>query len=152
MAPASTVFASQAGGRSVINYSYTDLPWRLVAYDIYQFFRLAWALPYILLPTSPRDSGDLDELSCNFGNVFCIAVHVVLCVLQLAFILSLPFLILFPIWMAALVVAAFMAVNYALCLLLNGSVIEYRSDPEYAPALPEHDHEQWIFLNGVAVG
>ncbi len=90
MAPASTVFASQAGGRSVINYSYTDLPWRLVAYDIYQFFRLAWALPYILLPTSPRDSGDLDELSCNFGNVFCIAVHVVLCVLQLAFILSLP--------------------------------------------------------------
>jgi hypothetical protein len=28
----------------------------------------------------------------------------------------------------------------------------WKSDPIYAKATKEHEHEQWIFLNGVAVG
>ncbi|KAH8888640.1 hypothetical protein GQ53DRAFT_243767 [Thozetella sp. PMI_491] len=151
--PTSTkFFGSQLGGKAVINYSYTDLPWILLGYDIYYFIYFVWALPYILFPISPTDSGDLAELAWTGRNFFCILVHSLLCVMQLAFMVSLPLMILLPIWMAALAIGLFLLVNYSLCLLLNGNQVEYWSDPEYAPALPEHAHEQWIFINGVAVG
>ncbi|OLN94211.1 hypothetical protein CCHL11_02838 [Colletotrichum chlorophyti] len=143
---------SQVGGSSVINYSYTDFPWKLLAWDIYYFFQYSWALPWIVWPVSPADSGDLDELALTRQNLFCIFMHVILCILQIAFILALPFAVLLPIWVAGLAVASFFAVNYLLCLLLNGPTLTYTSDPKFAPALPEHAHEQWIFLNGVAVG
>ncbi len=145
-------FGSQLGGKSVINYSYTDLPWVLVGYDIFYFFKFIWALPYILFPATPADSGDLDELAFTRKNGFCIAIHFILCVLQLAGIACLPFMILLPVWTAILLVGGFMLANYGLCSLLNGKDVEYWSDPEYAPELPEHAHEQWIFINGVAVG
>ena len=69
---------SQVGGESVMNHSYTDFPWKLLAYDIGQFFRLAWALPYIVWPLAPTDSGSLDELAWTPQNAFCIVVHVVI--------------------------------------------------------------------------
>ncbi|KAK0649478.1 hypothetical protein B0T16DRAFT_410171 [Cercophora newfieldiana] len=143
---------SQIGGKSVINYSYTDMPWKLMAFDVYYFFIFIWALPHILLPITPADSGDLAELSLTRGNLFCIAIHFVLVILQLGFIVSLPLMVLLPIWTAVLAIALFFVVNHALCMLINGKVVEYHSDPKYAPALPEHAHEQWIFINGVAVG
>lgn len=145
-------FGSQIGEQSVINYSYTDRPLKLMAYDVYYFFKFIWALPYVLIPLSPSDSGDLDELSITRGNLFCIGLHAVLVVLQLGFIVTLPTLVLFPVWTAALAIGLFMLVNNWLCTLLNGNEVEYHSDPKYAPALPEHAHEQWIFINGVAVG
>jgi hypothetical protein len=145
-------FGSQIGGKSVINYSYTDMPWKLFAFDVYYFFKFLWALPYILIPLTPADSGHLDELSFNYKNVFCIVVHFVLCILQLAFIVSLPAMVLLPIWTAALVVGLFLLVNSGLCRLLNGDKVEFTSNPQYAPALPEHAHEQWVFINGVAAG
>ncbi|KAK3347906.1 hypothetical protein B0H65DRAFT_158653 [Neurospora tetraspora] len=145
-------FGSQIGEQSVINYSYTDRPLKLMAFDIYYFFKFIWALPYVLIPLSPSDSGDLDELSITRGNLFCVGLHAVLVVLQLGFIATLPTLVLFPVWTAALAIGLFMLVNYGLCTLLNGKEVEYHSDPKYAPALPEHAHEQWIFINGVAVG
>ncbi|KAK0611580.1 hypothetical protein B0T14DRAFT_530699 [Immersiella caudata] len=143
---------SQIGGKSVINYSYTDMPWKLIAFDVYYFFIFIWALPHILFPITPADSGDLAELSLTRGNLFCIAVHFVLCILQLGFILSLPLMILLPIWTAVLAIALFFVVNHGLCMLINGKVVEYHSDPKYASALPEHAHEQWVFINGVAAG
>ncbi|KAF6834838.1 hypothetical protein CPLU01_04733 [Colletotrichum plurivorum] len=143
---------SQVGGSSVINYSYTDFPYKLLAYDIYWFFQYAWALPWIVWPITPSDSGDLDELAFTRQNLFCIFVHLILCILQIGFILCLPFTIFFPLWIDAIAVGAFLAVNYLLCLFLNGPTLTYTSDPKYAPALDEHAHEQWIFLNGVAVG
>ena len=149
---ASTAFGSQVGGKSVINYSYTDDPWRLMAYDIYQFFRLAWALPYILFPITPTDSGPLSELHPSFANIFCIVVHAVLCLLQVLFLLSLPLMVILPVWTSLLLIGGFLVLNHVFCLLLNGKGIEYHSDPALAPVLPEHAHEQWIFLNGVAVG
>ena len=145
-------FGSQLGGKSVISYSYTDLPWMLLGNDIYYFFKFIWAVPYILLPIVPADSGSLDELSPTWPNIFCIAVHFVLCVLQLAAILVLPFLILLPIWTVVLLAGLFLLVNSGLSSLLNGKDVEYWSDPSYAPELPEHAHERWIFINGVAVG
>jgi len=143
---------SQIGGKSVINYSYTDMPWRLMAYDVYYFFIFIWALPHILFPIAPTDSRDLDELSFTRANLFCIVIHFVLCILQLGFIVALPLMLLLPIWTAVLAIALFFVVNHGLCMLINGKVVEYHSDPKYASAKPEHAHEQWIFINGVAAG
>ncbi|KAI1463578.1 uncharacterized protein F4812DRAFT_453520 [Daldinia caldariorum] len=143
---------SQVGGESVINYSYTDMPWRLMMWDIRYFFTFAWALPWVIWPVRPCDGDHFDELSFTRENVWCMFIHAILVVLQLFFILMLPLAVLFPVWMVAVGIAVFFAVNKLLCLFLNGKTITFTSDPKYAPALEEHAHEQWIFLNGVAVG
>ena len=145
---------SQIGGQSVISYSYTDLPWKLLAYDVYYFFSYLWALPYVLWPVKPSElnSDHLDELAPTPANLFCIFIHFLLVIFQLAFIVALPFSILFPIPVVTAAIGAYLVFNHALCMLINGSETEYHSDPEYAPALPEHAHEQWIFINGVASG
>lgn len=145
-------FGSQVGGQAVINYSYTDLPWKLLAYDIQYFFIFIWALPWILWPMRPCDGGDFDELAFNRKNVFCIFMHAILIVLQLTFLVSIPFLILFPVWMVLIGLAVFFAINRALCRTLNGRTLTYVSDPKYASRQEEHAHEKWVFLNGVAVG
>ncbi|CAK7237007.1 hypothetical protein SBRCBS47491_009830 [Sporothrix bragantina] len=154
-------FGSQLGGQSVINYSYTDLPWKLLAFDVYNFFRLAWALPYIVWPVTPADSGALAELAPTWANLWCITVHAVLIVLQLVFLVGIvPAACLLPVWVAAGIVALCLGVNHVLCaLLLNGGLSALfhgsttcKSNPECAAARPEHAHEQWVFLNGVAVG
>ncbi|KAI8948178.1 hypothetical protein F4801DRAFT_558137 [Xylaria longipes] len=145
-------FGSQVGGKSVINYSYTDLPWRLVAYDIKYFFTFAWALPWIVWPVRPCDGGHFDELSFTADNVWCIFIHILLFFLQLLFLVTLPIAFLLPVYLFIAALGIFFTINWLLCLCLNGNTITYKSDPKYAPALPEHQHEQWIFLNGVAVG
>jgi hypothetical protein len=145
-------FGSQIGGRSVINYGYTDMPWKLMAWDVYYFFKFFWAIPYVLWPLSPADSGELSELSPTLGNVWCIAIHAVLCVVQLAGIVALPYLVVLPVWTAALLIGVFLLANKVLCMLLNGKKVEYESEDKYAPKLPEHAHEQWIYINGVAAG
>lgn len=45
-----------------------------------------------------------------------------------------------------------MLVNKAICFLLNGDKSEFPSNPAFAEVKEEHKHEQWLFLNGVAVG
>ncbi|KAI0969018.1 hypothetical protein F4678DRAFT_177454 [Xylaria arbuscula] len=145
-------FGSQVGGQSVINYSYTDLPWKLVAYDIKYFFTFAWALPWIVWPVRPCDGGHFDELSFTADNLWCIFIHVVLFILQLLFLISLPLAFLLPVYLFIAALALFFLINSLLSRCLNGNTIIYESDPKYAPALVEHQHEQWVFLNGVAVG
>lgn len=145
-------FGSQVGGKSVINYGYTDLPLKLLMLDIRYFFIFAWYLPWILWPVRPCDGDHFDELSPTYANIWCIFVHAVLVVIQTAFILSLPWVFMFPGWMIVIGMALFFGLNKLLCRALNGSTITYTSDPEFAPALKEHEHEQWIFINGVAVG
>ncbi|KAI0868228.1 hypothetical protein GGS24DRAFT_223910 [Hypoxylon argillaceum] len=145
-------FGSQVGGKSVINYSYTDQPWKLVAYDIKYFFTFAWALPWIVWPVRPSDGGHFDELSFTADNIWCISVHVVLFVLQLLFLILLPIAFLLPVYLFAAALGVFFLVNSLLCRLLNGNTTTYVSDSKYAPALAEHQHEQWLFLNGVAAG
>ncbi|KAI1371638.1 hypothetical protein F4677DRAFT_457080 [Hypoxylon crocopeplum] len=145
-------FGSQVGGESVINYSYTDMPWRLVMWDIYNFFTFSWALPWILWPVRPCDGDHFDELSFTWQNIWCIFLHGILAIIQLFFILTLPLVVLLPVWTAIIWLSIFFIVNWFLCLGLNGNTYTFTSDPKYAPALDEHAHEQWIFLNGVAVG
>ncbi|KAI1400998.1 hypothetical protein F4819DRAFT_496964 [Hypoxylon fuscum] len=145
-------FGSQVGGESVISYSYTDMPWKLMMWDVRYFFTFIWALPWVVWPVRPCDGDHFDELSLTRQNIWCMSIHAILIVLQLFFILTLPLVLLFPVWMAAIGLAAFFTVNWFLCLGLNGKTVTFHSDPKYAPALEEHAHEQWIFLNGVAVG
>lgn len=147
-------FSSQIGDQTVINYSYTDDPWRLLAWDTYYFFYYSWALPYILFPYKPAYSGELSELSPTRGNIFCVLIHTILVILQLGFFLViLPLALFIPLWTSILIVGAFMTLNIALCALLNGNGVIFHSDPNYArPNQPRFAHEQWIFLNGVAVG
>lgn len=145
-------FGSQVGGESIINYSYTDMPWKLIMWDIYHFFTFSWALPWVLWPVRPCDGGHFDELSLTRQNIWCMFLHAILIVLQGSFILVLPLTLLFPAWLVAIWMSGFFAINWFICLGLNGKTITFNSDPKYAPALEEHAHEQWIFLNGVAVG
>lgn len=145
-------YRSQIGGPSVINYCYTDFPWRLFAKDVYYFFAYSWALPWVLWPLYPYGSDELDELYPSAKNLFCILIHFILIILQFVFLLGLPFTIFLPLWMVIVGVSGFMFLNWLLCKLLNGKSTEFHSEEKYAAALPEHEHEQWVFLNGVAVG
>lgn len=151
--PAKTEFCSQAGGRSVVDYSYTDLPWRLLGYDVYYFFHFFRAIPNVLLPADNPLSGSMSELAPTRQNIFCIAIHALLCILQLFFIVFLlPVVAIFPGWTSAVAIGAYLLVNTLICKLLNGKQETYWSADEYAPKLEKHAHEQWIFLNGVAAG
>ena len=149
---ATEFYRCQVGGGTVINYSYTDKPWRLLMKDMYYFFAYSWALPWILWPIYPYGAGDLDELYPSASNLFCIFIHIVLVILQLGAILALPAALFFPLWMGLTAAGGFLTLNWLLCKLLNGKGIIYHSEEKYAKAKPEHAHEQWIFCNGVAVG
>ena len=132
--------ASVCGG---INYSYTDSPWRIFAWDAFHFFRLAWALPWLLMPFRPYDSGSLSELAPTHENLRCVFIHTILVVMQTLFILSFPFAIFFPIWTVVAGVVAFLFVNRQFCTLLNnGRPTIYTSDRKYAVPSPEHAHEE----------
>lgn len=145
-------YGSQVGGKSVINYSYTDMPLKLLVWDVRYFFVFGFSLPWIVWPIRPCDGDDFDELAFTRSNLWCIFVHMVLIVIQIGFIISLPWVFLFPAWMVLVGMLLFLGCNKLLCRTLNGNTITYHSDPEFAPALEEHGHEQWIFINGVAVG
>ncbi|KAI1848379.1 hypothetical protein JX266_005685 [Neoarthrinium moseri] len=94
-------YGSQVGGQSVINYGYTDMPLKLLIWDIRTFFTFAWALPWVVWPIRPIDGGEFDELSFTPSNLYCLFIHGVLIALQLGFILLLPLAILLPgeMWM-----------------------------------------------------
>lgn len=46
----------------------------------------------------------------------------------------------------------FGVVNHMICLLLNGTKSSFESQPKFAAKRKELEHEQWVFMNGVAVG
>ncbi|KAL1838425.1 hypothetical protein VTJ49DRAFT_2677 [Mycothermus thermophilus] len=145
-------FGSQIGGRSSTSYAYTDLPWRLMVRDVFLFLSCAWSIPYLFWPITPTDPAELSELDPTWANFHAVAIHIVLCALHLYALISLPLLFPLPVWAAAALVIGFLLVNKAICSFIDGHQVEFHSDPKYAPALPEHAHEQWIYINGVMVG
>lgn len=152
MSSVTEFYRCQIGGTSIINYSYTDFPLKLLAKDVYYFFFYSWALPYILWPMFAYGSGDLDELYPTWRNMFGCTMQITLAVVQLMFLLALPFTILFPVWLSTAAVGGFLTVNWLVCCVLNGSEQSLVSDEKYAQELPEHAHEEWVFINGVATG
>ena len=130
---------------------YTSSPWELIWIDLLLFFRLFWALPYIVFPLWPTTSGAFDELSFTRENLTDIGLHVLLIFMQLAFLVSLPFCIVVPLGWVALYIAGFLFVNSIICKALNGSK-SFLTSQTNLEHFPKHDDERWIFLNGVAVG
>ncbi|KAL4786339.1 hypothetical protein BJX76DRAFT_124267 [Aspergillus varians] len=133
---------------------YTASPWKLMWEDIHLFFRKAWSIPFVLLPLSTYNSGDLDELYPSLSNMGNLAFHTILSLLQILFLLTIPVFVVCMVpalWMCVYIGGALWA-NKALCnLVLNRepSVLVSRY-PELEA--PEHRHEHWVFINGIACG
>lgn len=145
-------YGSQVGGSVVTPHSYTDSPLKLLRQDVASAFTFWLFLPFIVYPFSPVSSGPLCELYPSAANLWSMFLHIILVIMQVPFLLSIPFWFFFPLWSVSIGVAIFWLINQGICYLLNGSQMRYPSDPKFAAAKDEHAHEQWIFLNGVAVG
>jgi hypothetical protein len=148
-------FGSQIGGQTERPLSYTGSPWRLLISDIQLFNRWSFYLVNIVLPVWPWPSGDLDELYPSSANNFDIVLHSVLFVTQTGFLISLSVWATFPFFLYVTYVVAFIALNTAVCMLLNGQIPEGglpSTVDNQSRAWARHDDETWLFLNGVAVG
>ncbi|OJJ62736.1 hypothetical protein ASPSYDRAFT_129541 [Aspergillus sydowii CBS 593.65] len=133
---------------------YTASPLRLMWEDIRLFFRRAWSLPGVILPLTPCNSGDLDELYPSLSNIANLGFQAVLSLLQILFLLSIPVVIICmapSFWVLAYTGGVIWA-NKALCdLVLNRRPSTLASRYPKVEA-PEHKHEHWVFVNGIACG
>jgi hypothetical protein len=145
-------YGSQVGGANTTQHSYTSSPLSLLYHDILSAFSFAAFLPFIVFPISPQTSGPLCELYPSTGNLWSMFVHFILVLMQLPFVLSIPFWVFFPVWWVLLGVSVFWLVNQGLCYILNGKNMKFPSQSKFLQGREPHPHEQWIFLNGVAVG
>lgn len=109
----------------------------------------AWAQRYF-------HSGPMDELYPSWSNIRDIIFHSILIVTQSAFLISLPFLSFFSFNVFVAYVGLFVGINYLACIGLNGWMPEGFIWSADTPSAREwelnHPEEEWIFLNGVAVG
>jgi len=106
----------------------------------------------ILLPWRILDQDKYDELYFSRANLFAIAIHSILIKLQGSWLVSLPFMLLFPAWIALTWIAGFLVFNNVVCLLcLNGWATKLRSKTGVAVEA-KHASEYWIYMNGVSVG
>lgn len=145
-------YGSQVGGEVVTPHSYTGSPAELLRHDIWSALSLVTFFPFIVWPMRPARSGEMCELYPSWKNLWSMFLHLILILLQLPFILSIPLWIFVPVPVIIAGCLGFWLVNSAVVYLLNGSQMRYQSNPQYAKARKEHQHEQWLFLNGVAVG
>ncbi|KAJ0163655.1 hypothetical protein CTA2_2630, partial [Colletotrichum tanaceti] len=126
-----------------------------------------WGMLQRLVTTSQRrfqrlvdpyfPSGEMDELYPSVGNLVCLAAHAVLVVAQLLFLLSLPWVATLPFNLVLPYAAAFVALNYLVCIPLNAGTSQgmLTSQDNLWPEAAhweKHDNELWIFLNGISVG
>jgi hypothetical protein len=131
---------------------YTSNPFSLVRVDISLFFHNIFYLFNIVKPLTPWLSGELDELNPSGPNLFALALHILLIILQLVFIISLPMCLGFPLGGVIVYVAAFFLLNQAVCKVLNGPSGVLHVSKTDLSRFPKRPNEKWIFLNGVAAG
>lgn len=131
---------------------YTGDPLRLCWADILLFCSQLWSLPGIIHPFNRWDCGKLDELYPSGPNLLALALHSFLVILQTAFLVTLPVVVVLPVWTAAAYVCAVMAVNWAVCRVLNGGETVVQSRIELGEDVERHKEEKWIYLNGVSIG
>lgn len=131
---------------------YTASPLLLFFRDILLLLRYSWALPGILLPLRLGHTTPLDELYLSFGSLISFLVQVVLTIAQIAFLVSIPLMVIFqlPAFWIFVYIAIALALNYAVCMfVLNGfERILVSNVPE--PKQQGHEGECWFFINGVA--
>ncbi|KAF7589229.1 hypothetical protein BBP40_004571 [Aspergillus hancockii] len=133
---------------------YTASPLKLLWFDILLVLKSIWSLPGILFPLTPWNSDELDELYPSKENIMEIIVHVCLTLCQVTFLLSLLVCLFFmvPALWISMYSATFIWVNRSICrLVFNGpeTILESQVPVQESPG---HEHERWIFINGVAVG
>ncbi|KAL5353979.1 hypothetical protein ACLOAV_000064 [Pseudogymnoascus australis] len=128
--------------------AYTSSPWQLLRSDFITFLHLLPFIFSIITPWRPWPSGAYDELHPSPGNLFSLLNHAILFHLHPLH----PLWLLFPVWLVGLYVLAFVALNNLFCYLLNGSQGTFESNPAVLHQLGAHADEEWIFINGVAVG
>jgi hypothetical protein len=145
-------YGSQIGSQATIPKPYTDSPLTLLRSDILSALGFYLFLPFIVMPVTPQLSGPLSELYLSAANIWSMFLHLILVCMQVPFILSIPFWVLFPVWSVLIGVGIFWAVNQGICYLLNGNKMKVWSEAKYTEKKEERKNEQWLFLNGVAVG
>ena len=135
---------------------YTSSPFALLWSDIKLFCYHALAVPGIVLPLKPWSSGPLDELYPSLANLYAITLHVFLIFAQLLVLISIPICLFFPIPLGLFVLyaAIIYMFNYFFCFFLNGKhpTLQSRVKLDCHRFFDRHEGEQWIFVNGVAVG
>jgi hypothetical protein len=145
-------YGSQVGSKIKLSHPTSNEPISLLYHDILTALKSAPGIIYIFWPIWPALSGDFCELAPTRANFWAIFLHVVLFMMQVPFVLSVPLWILLPGWTVILGVAGFMALNKLVVYLLNGPKKEFHSGEKFAKKRPEHEGEEWVFMNGVAAG
>ncbi|KAL2795102.1 hypothetical protein BJX66DRAFT_337320 [Aspergillus keveii] len=133
---------------------YTASPWKLLWEDILLVLRSLWAVLNVILPLTPYNSGDLDELYPSPRNIANLAFQLVISLLQVIFLISIPVLIICmaPTLWTCVYIGGIILANRALCdLLVNRrSTVLVSRFPEHEA--PDHKGEHWVFINGIACG
>ncbi|OAL38357.1 hypothetical protein AYO20_02416 [Fonsecaea nubica] len=140
---------------------YTANPLLLMINDLMLFAEITFTwpitagLPSIVLPLFPTRSGSLDELAFTGANLWAAVLHFILIVAQTIFLgslLPLAFIGLPSFYL--LYIVGFVVGNQWFTVLLNGPRRRglFESNPECVRGKPLHEHEKWVFINGVAVG
>ncbi|KAF2674780.1 hypothetical protein BT63DRAFT_449774 [Microthyrium microscopicum] len=149
---------SQLATLSQTPLPYTSNPRQLLLSDLLLALSKAAFIPGIILPWRfGSDASPWDELYPSLVNIKSIILHIILVVAQTAFLISLPFFIVFPAFWVVGYVALFLLFNAAVCKLLNGNQLTLEPSAKVMEKInsrgyPNNDHEYWIFMNGVAVG
>lgn len=142
---------SQIAGSEPVPLPYTGNPLRLCGSDAWLIYQEIGFVFGIIKPINQWLSGELDELYPSIQNLICMGLHLLLFIVQLIFLISLPFCIILPMGWFAIYVIAVLSFTAAVSRVLNGpgdsivSNIDIGSDGK-------HEDECWLFLNGVSVG
>ncbi|CAG7929708.1 unnamed protein product [Penicillium olsonii] len=133
---------------------YTASPIRLLWGDLCLFVSLIGHLPGIFIPLHLCRTGPLDEFYPSVHNIFIVAVHLLLAVYQVSFLISLPLMVLCMV--PALWILAYLAIGLglsygAVMLFLNGFEQILVSKVPVAER-PGHERECWLYINGIAAG
>ena len=143
---------SQVGRSSQTPIAWNGNPFRLFLSDAMLLLQTWKSIPGIFRPVRVGKAANrFDELFPSPPNLIAIALHTILFIAQLGFLISLFFLFLVPVWLALVYVLGFCLCNQAVCMIINGNHL--RLEPSNDIVFnDEHDDEFWIYLNGVSVG
>jgi hypothetical protein len=146
-----TFLPSQIAGSEPVPLPYTGNPLRLCGSDAWLIYQEIGFVFGIIQPLTQWLSGELDELYPSIPNLICMGLHLLLFIVQLIFLISLPFCIILPMGWFAIYVVAVLSFTAAVSRVLNGSGDSIVSNINIGSD-GKHEDECWLFLNGVSVG
>jgi hypothetical protein len=143
---------SQIGDKSQSPLSWNSDPRKLLLDDFALCFTKKSFILGIFTPLRyGKEADPFDELYPSWVNLKAIALHSILVVAQLGFIISLPFFVVFPLFWFLGYVLVFFIFNAGVCRLLNGTKLKLEASEHILPNA-KHKSEYWIYMNGVSVG